>query len=203
MRNTLVVVSALLLFATPSYAQRVGDLMGGDLPPEAKSGIEATINDARNNNFAERAAALANGATDEQLEAFFDGAVARVSLLPDGTWLASAKQGGEIVSVAIGKAEIHPGASRTPVDGWLAQAGNWEGAKRLQAVTMTLAAGGREITVKCLNKYRPSDNTISYWVGPMNGLMCLGLEESAEAATALGSTAEQLKRDARAAQIAM
>ena len=40
---------------------------------------------------------------------------------------------------------------------------------------MHSAAGGTEVSVECLNKFERSDQTQTFYVGPMNGLLCLGM----------------------------
>lgn len=175
MKKQIILFAALLLAVTPIWAQRVGDLFGGDLPQEYANDINNKFDLMRLEEMRNDPAVLERFASADQLELFLANAVVKVSFYPDGSYVAYALPGGEIQSIKLGRKSVKPGIETLESGDWLLRPGQFVAPKRSQSVTMRLAAAGTEISVECMNKFESSDETITFYVGPMNGLLCLGL----------------------------
>jgi hypothetical protein len=49
--------------------------------------------------------------------------------------------------------------------------------KKPQKLTLKLDADGREDLAECFNKFGKSEQDATYYVGPLNGLFCMGLAD--------------------------
>ena len=134
------------------------------------------------------------------LDTFFSNSVIKVSLYPDGTYAALAQSGGEVTAIKLGKKSLSVDGPAYATDGWGFKAGEYPMPKRAQKLALTFAARGQQMTVECATKFSRSEHAITFYVGPMNGLQCLGLaDDSVMSAAELVKTAEaQMARAAPA-----
>ncbi len=114
------------------------------------------------------------------MDAFLAGAVVKLTFLPEGVYKAKAQEGGEIVSFKLGRKTLTPGADEEYDDGWLIREGEFQMPKKAQKLSLNLKAGPNEVTVDCHNRYGKSEEPVTFYVGPLDGLFCVGLTETAE-----------------------
>lgn len=170
----LVLLSASVAVG-PASAQRAGDLFGGDLPQEYGNDISNKFDLMRLEEMLNDPAVLEQFVSAEQLEQFFDNALVRVTFYPGGSYVSYARQGGEVVRIKLGRKDISPAGSTWQSEHWLLRAGDYAAPKRPAALTLTLAARGQQVDVRCLNKLELADQAVTFYVGPLNGLRCLGM----------------------------
>lgn len=180
MRKQILFAAALaILTATfavaPAAAQTASDMFGGDLPQEYGRGIDGKFHQMRVTDMLSDPAYLEQFYTPEQLEQFFDNTVVKVTFYPDGSYIAYARSGGELSGLKLGKKSIDPTTQAWESDHWSLKAGSYASTKRPQKVTLKLAAAGNQVEVECMNKFEQSDSTLTFYVGPLVGLRCLGL----------------------------
>ncbi len=118
----------------------------------------------------------------EKVDAFLAGAVVKLTFTPDGVYKAVAKEGGEVVSFRLGKDELTPAADEEYADGWLIRKGEFKMPKKAQKLSLDLKAGPTRVTVECHNKYGKSEDPVTFYVGPLDGLFCIGFTEAEEEA---------------------
>lgn len=168
--------------ATALFAQGGGGSAGG-LPPAARQGMESAMQRLENQPFMTTREELAQSVGADKLEIFLDGAVVSLTLSPEGTYEALAMEGGDIVGFTLGDQRIQLGADAEEADrdGWWAKHGEYKvpKSKKPQAVTLSVKAGPNEIAVECANAFKKSEESVTYYVGPLDGLFCLGLGEEA------------------------
>lgn len=174
-RITVLFLTIAALATAPAQAQRVGELFGGDLPEEYVNDISAKFDQMRVEEMKNDPAFLEQFYTREQLDLFFTNTVVEVTVYPDGSYLAYTRPGGELLEIEIGKKRFTPAVDVLSSEPWILRAGELATPRRRQAVTLKLAARDNEISVECLTKLERTDRTITYYVGPLNGLVCLGL----------------------------
>lgn len=167
------------LMAFPVAAQ-----LGGDLPQEAKKGMETAMLQLESQGAMTTRASLAQTVGQDKIDRFLAGAVLKLQLAPDGSYEVSTKPGGELVSFDLGKQSVKTPASASMHEQWQVRVGSFEVPKRQQKVKLTMRAGSREVTVDCFNRYRKTKEPVTFYVGPLNGLFCLGLAEDDDTATA-------------------
>ena len=168
--GALALVCLLTGLPAPALAQ-----IGGDLPQEAQKGIQASILRLESQGAMATRAGLEELIGPRKLAAFLDGAVAKLTIMPDGTFEAMSREGGDIVSFDLGKTTIATPDEAVVEAGWRRKTGRLVLAKRQQKLALSLRAGTREVTVACYNKYRKSKEPITFYVGPLDGLFCMGL----------------------------
>ena len=200
MRKSTILVTALILSVSPAAAQQAS-VVGRDF----WDGILYRINDIRPQDEGEEEIAsdpayLESIYPKSMLDTFFSNSVIKVSLYPDGTYAALAQSGGEVTAIKLGKKSLSVDGPAYATDGWGFKAGEYPMPKRAQKLALTFAARGQQMTVECATKFSRSEHAITFYVGPMNGLQCLGLaDDSVMSAAELVKTAEaQMARAAPA-----
>ena len=173
---SLLALAALALSATsPAAAQRAGEIFGGDLPQEYANDISSKFDQMRVEEMKNDPAFLEQFYSRDQLDTFFANTVVKLTVYPDGSYLAYARPGGDLVAIELGRKRFAPDAELLASDPWLMKAGELATPKRPQPIVLRLAARGSETSVECLNRLERTEETITYYVGPLNGLVCLGL----------------------------
>ncbi len=174
-KATAICAAAFVLVAGAAQAQ--GQRGGGGLPQEAQRAMTQGLMDLQNQGALTTADSLAELVGHEKLKSFLDGAVVKLQLHPDGAFDAYCLEGGELVSIRLGKDQVTPPSLATRKEGWLHSSGELTPPKRAQKLSLTMRAGGQKVTVDCFNKYRRSEELVTYYVGPLDGLFCMGLSE--------------------------
>jgi len=191
MKKPTILVAALILCVSPSFAQRAGDLFGGDLGQNYTNSLNNKFDQMTVEDIASDPAYLESIYSRSMLDSFFSNTVIKVSLYPDGSYAALARSGGEVVAIKLGKQKMAVDGPIYDSDGWGLKAGEYAIPKRAQKLALTFAARGREMTVECVTRFSRSEHAITFFVGPMNGLQCLGLaDDSVLSAAELVRTAE-------------
>lgn len=191
MKKTTILVAALILCVSPAFAQRAGELFGGDLGQNYTNNITNKFDQMTVQDIADDPAYLESIYPRGMLDTFFSNSVIKVSLYPDGTYAALAQSGGEVTKIKLGKKAISVGGPVYESDGWGFKAGEYQAPKRAAKLALSFAARGQEMTVECVTKFSRSEHAITFYVGPMNGLQCLGLaDDSVMSAAELVKTAE-------------
>jgi hypothetical protein len=179
MRYSLVsAIVGLLLFAGPSLAQPGS----GGLPQEARRGMEMAMQDLENKTLLVTRESMGQQFGEEEMTTFLDGAVVRLTLYPDGKYEVFSLSGGEVVSFKLGKESVSIDQEGVWEDEWLKKSGECGIAKRAQYLSLIVSAGPQKVAVNCFNQYRKKDGVVTYYVGPLDGLFCLGLAEEEEKA---------------------
>jgi len=172
-------VLSFLLASGPAGAQ----LLGGDLPQEAKKGIESAMLRLESQGAMTTRAGLAETVGQEKIDRFLEGAVVKLTLAPDGSYEVMTRPGGDVVSFDLGKQKIQTPSETSSHEEWQIKAGAFDVPKRQQKLKLNMKAGSREVTIDCFNRYRKEKEPVTFYVGPLNGLFCMGLadESGAEA----------------------
>jgi len=177
---------ALLSIAAVAAAVVVcaGDLHAqfgtGDLGQQTRRGMEQAFDNLLNEGLEmPDPASLGEIVGREKVDAFLEGAVVKLTFMPDGEYEASALEGGEVIFFKIGKQKFTPEEDEEYDQGWLIRNGEFEAPKKAQKLTMKLKAGPNEVDVSCHNKYGPSESPVTFYVGPLDGLFCVGFAEEA------------------------
>jgi len=113
----------------------------------------------------------------EALQDFVEGAVVRLILSPGGSFAAYTLEGGDLVSFQLGKQEVAVTGDGDWEDPWVARSGEFSTPKKPQKLTLSLDAKGQEVQVECFNKYGKSEQNVTYYVDPLNGLFCMELTD--------------------------
>jgi hypothetical protein len=145
------------------------------------------MNSALNELYNESLGALSRESLEaeygkETVDAFVESAVAKVTLLPDGTYRAQALKGGEVVSVKLGKQRLEPGAELGYDGDWLIREGEFEAPEKARTLSLGLRAGSNAARVSCHRKYGEGEAPVTFYVGALDGLFCIGFDDF-EAAT--------------------
>jgi len=177
MKRTTILLAALILAVAPAYAQTAGDIFGGDLGPQYGRNIDSQMNRMTIDAIAADPAYLESIYPPSMLKTFFDGTFVKVSLYPDGSYAVLSQPGGEVTGFKVGKAKVQTGSESWVSEGWNLKAGEFAAPKRRAAVTISISAGGQQMEVECKNRFERSDHAITYYIGPMNGMQCLGLAD--------------------------
>lgn len=178
-RRVILGAAVSLLLAGASQAQ----LNDGGLSQQMRRSMEQAFEDLYNaseglvaptqDSFEERVG-------KEKLDAFIDGSVVRLSLEPDGSFSAYALEGGELLSFNLGKASVELAGDEEWVDPWYKRVGSVEVPKKPQKLELNIRAGDSEVQVECHNKYGRTETRVTYYVGPLDGLFCMGLADAGE-----------------------
>ncbi len=163
---------ALLLVASSASAQ----FGGQDLPDTAVKGMQANITRHQDMRQMADGEALRARYGEQELAAFVDGSMAKLTLYPDGRFAAFAKPGGGFVEFKLGGKRFAVEDQTAREAAWLTADGEFEVPRRARAVQLKLQAGGREIPVDCAGMFEPGDEPVTFWVGNLRGLTCLGFE---------------------------
>ncbi len=178
MSRWILLSAALALCVSPVRAQTgAAELFGSDLPSEFSKTTENTFNQMTVDDIADDPAYLEKLYPPEMLKAFFEGTFVKVSLFPDGSYAVLSQPGGEVLGFELGKAKVETGGETWKSEGWNLRAGEYAAPKRRQILTIRIAAGGQEMAVECRTRFERSDHTLTYHIGPMNGMLCLGVAE--------------------------
>lgn len=180
MRKQILFAAALAILTTtfvvaPATAQRASDMFGGDLPQQYGNDINGKFDQMRVEDMLNDPAYMEQFYSKAELEQFFDNTLVKVTFYPDGSYIAYARSGGEVSGVKLGKKSIDPTSGAWESDQWSLRAGSYAAPKRPQSVSLKLAAAGNEVEVECMNKFEQSDSTLTFYVGPLLGLRCLGM----------------------------
>ena len=153
---------------------------GDGLPQEAQKAIEHSILRLESQGAMATRAGLEEALGPRKLTTFLDGAVVKLTLMPDGTFEAESREGGSLVSFKLGKAIVDTSGEPISDAGWNRTTGSFELPKRQQKIALQMQAGARDVSVDCHNKYRRTDGPVTFFVGPLDGLFCLGLADAGE-----------------------
>lgn len=180
-RNTLilVVLAAAAAIAGPSFAQ--GGTDAGGLGQQTQRAMQSAMDDLFNAGMGMPSPeSLEEKVGKEKVDAFLAGAVVKLTFMPDGEYKALAQEGGEVVSFKLGKDKFTPSLDEEYEDGWLIREGEFKMPKRAQKLSLDLKAGLTEVTVECHNKYGKSEEPVTFYVGPLDGLFCVGFTEAVD-----------------------
>lgn len=115
---------------------------------------------------------------EEQMEAFLEAALVRLVLSPEGKFTSYTMPGGELVSFKLGRKTVSTGTGTTlDENDWVVRKGEFAVPKRPQSVTLLVKAGDREIQTRCFNEFAPSDQPVTFHMGLLEGVFCVGLVE--------------------------
>ena len=179
MKKTIIVVAvSLLLAAAPSFPQ-AGQGTGG-LPQSVQWGMQQAMRDLENESLGITEETMAAEVGADVLKKFVDEAVVRLVLSPEGKFTAYTLEGGELVSFKLGKQSVKMAGEGDWEDPWVSRTGDYEVPKRPQKLSLTLDARGQKIDVECFNKFGKPEQDVTYYVGPLNGLFCMGLANEDE-----------------------
>ena len=174
MKQSLAFAVAGLLTVAGSALAQPGS---GGLPQQVRRGMEMAMQDLDNKSLLVTKESMSEEFGEEEMTEFLDGAVVRLILFPDGKYEVYSLPGGEVVSFKLGKESVGTGQTGVWEDEWLKKSGEYEIAKRSQYLSLILSAGPKKVAVNCFNQYRKKDGVVTYYVGPLDGLFCLGLAE--------------------------
>jgi len=115
---------------------------------------------------------------EEQMKAFLDAALVRLVLSPKGKFTSYTMPGGELVSFKLGRKTVSAGNGSTlDENDWVVRSGEFAVPKRPQSVTLLVKAGDNEIQTRCFNEFTPSDEPVTFHMGMLEGVFCVGLVE--------------------------
>jgi hypothetical protein len=175
-RRTLAL---LILALLPAAAMAQFD--DGGLGQQTQRAMETAMDDLYNAGLGTPTArTFEEMVGKEKVEAFLHNAVVKLTLMPDGAYQAYALEGGEVISFTLGKDQLTPNPDEEYLDGWLLRRGSFKMPKKGQKLTMLLKAGPTEVSVECHNKFSESKEPVTFYVGPLDGLFCVGFTESEE-----------------------
>lgn len=180
MTPRILAATALLLSISgpglsPARAQRAGELFGGELGQDYANQISAKFDQMRIDEMRNDPAFLEQHFTKAELDTFFANTVVEVTIYPDGSYIAYTRPGGELVRIEVGRKKFTPGREIHSSADWRLEAGELATPRWPQKVSLEMTARGSEVSVDCLNKLERTDQTITFYVGPLGGLQCLGL----------------------------
>ena len=178
-RTILILTAAILATAGAALAQFGGGGAGsGELEQQTQRAMQSAFDDLYNQGMTmPTSTSLEELVGKEKVDAFLAKAVVKLTFLPDGAYKAYALEGGEVISIKLGKEKMSPSEDEEYVDGWLIRDGAFTVPKKAQKLSMELKAGPTEVTVDCHNKYSKSEQPVTFYVGPLDGLFCIGLTE--------------------------
>lgn len=172
----LAVFTAATLTGASAFAQGSGSL-GQQTQREMRTAMNDLVNQGMGMPSPE---SLEKRVGKEKVDAFLAGAVVKLTFQPDGVYKAEAMEGGEIVSFKLGKETLTPSLDEEYDDGWLIREGEFSMPKKAQKLSLNLKKGPNEVTVDCHNKYSKSEEPVTFYVGPLDGLFCFGFTETEE-----------------------
>lgn len=169
-------LTGALLFIPSSASAQFG---GQDLPAVAVKGMQANITRHQDMKQMADVSELRDRYEEAELAAFVDESMAKLTLYPDGRFAAFAKPGGGFVEFKLGGKKFAVAEQTQRDAAWLTIAGEFEVPKRSRPVQLKLQAGGRDIPLDCAGMFEPGDGPVTFWVGDLRGLNCLGFEGTA------------------------
>ena len=173
----LTVAAVLILTTGVAFAQASG-AGTGTLGQQTQRAMQTAMDDLYNKGMdMPSPSSLEEIVGKEKVDAFLENAVVKLTFMPDGVYLAKAVEGGEVLSIRLGKAKMTPSEDEEYVDGWLIRDGEYKIPKKAQKLSMELKAGPTQVTVECHNKYGQSEDPVTFYVGPLDGLFCVGFTE--------------------------
>lgn len=170
---TLCLVALLLAPLAPVLAQ----YDTGGLPQTVQWGMQQAMRDLENKSLGITEEAVAEQVGEEAMQEFLAGAVVRLVLSPTGSFAAYTLEGGDLVAFKLGKQKFEVTGDGDWEDPWVARSGDFTTPKKPQKLTLSLDAAGKQVEVECYNKYGKAESDVTYYVGPLNGLFCMGLAE--------------------------
>jgi hypothetical protein len=176
-RPTILLAALILAVAPAAYAQTASDLFGGDLGPAYGRNIDSQFQRMSVEAIASDPAYLQKIYPAAMLETFFDGTFVKVSLYPDGSYAVLSQPGGDVTAFKVGKTRVTTGGETWDSDGWNLKAGEFAAPKRRSDVTISISASGQQMEVECLTRFERSEHAITFYIGPMNGMQCLGMAD--------------------------
>ncbi len=180
-RKTCALLAVALLPSGAALAQ-LGD---GGLGQQTQRAMQTAMDDLYNDGLGlPTAESLEEKLGKEKVETFLRNAVVKITFMPDGGYEAYALEGGEVISFKLGKEKMTPDLDEEYLDGWLLRKGGFEMPKKAQTLTMELKAGPTEVSVECHNKFSKSEEPVTFYVGPLDGLFCVGFTEAEDEAGA-------------------
>lgn len=178
----LLILGMAAAAAAPALAQ--GGVDAGGLSQQTQRAMQTAMDDLYNLGMGmPTPESLEEKVGKEKVDAFLAGAVVKLTFMPDGAYKAVAQEGGEILSFRLGKKTLTPSLDEEYDSGWLIREGKFEMPKKAQTLALNLKAGPTEVTVECHNKYGKSEEPVTFYVGPLDGLFCVGFTESGKPAS--------------------
>ena len=171
-RRVSLVLAALLVTTGPAIAQDAGGLS-----QQVQRGMQQAMQDLENKSAGITEEAMAEQVGEEDLRKFLEGAGVRLQLSPGGECAAFAWPGGDLLGFHLGKQEFAVEGVGDREEDWIKKKGTFSPPKRPQKLSLKMSARGQEISVECFNKYGKAETEVTYYVGPLNGLFCMGLAE--------------------------
>ncbi len=172
--RSLLVALTIVALPTAAFAQ----FDDGGLGQQTQRAMESAMDDLFNaDQGPPTAESLQEKVGKEKVDAFIQNAVVKLTFLPEGAYTAEALEGGEVIFFKIGKEKFTPSEDEQYADGWLTRTGEYNQPKKAQKLVLQLKAGPTEVTVNCHNKYSQSEQPITFYVGPLDGLFCVGFTE--------------------------
>lgn len=172
MKNRVLMIVAALIVVTGAAHAQLGQ---GSLGQQTQRAMQTAMNDLFNDGMeVPTQDSLAEKVGKDKLDAFLENAVVKLRFMPDGGYEALALEGGELLSFKLGKAKFTPAEDEEYTDGWLSRKGEYAIPKKSQKLSLQLRAGPTEVTVDCHNKYSKSEEPVTFYVGPLDGLFCVG-----------------------------
>ena len=172
---------SLVFIATGTLLAQGGGGNSGGLPPAARQSMESAMQRLENAPLMTTREELALSVGADKLEIFLDGAVVSLTLNPGGTYEAMAMDGGDIIGFTVGQQQValEEDAEEAEREGWYMKSGAYKPPKnkKPQSVSLQVQAGPNQISVDCANPFKKSEEPVTYYVGPLDGLFCLGLSE--------------------------
>ena len=170
-----------LFFALATLLATVSPVLGqydtGGLPQTVQWGMQQAMRDLEAKSLGITEEYMKEEVGAEALQDFIEGAVVRLILSPEGSFAAYTLEGGDLVSFKLGKQQVAVTGDGDWEDPWVARSGEFAAPKKPQKLTLNLDARGQEVQVECFNKYGKSETDVTYYVGPLNGLFCMGLTD--------------------------
>ena len=173
-KRIALTIVLLLIAASPSFAQRDT----GGLPQQVQWGMEHAMRDLEEKSLGITVESMEESVGKEALQDFIDGAVIRLILSPEGQYTSYALEGGDLMSFTLGKKEFAIGSEWESEDDWIKTTGEFSVPKKPQKLALKVSAQGQEISVECYNKYGQTESDVTYYIGPLNGLFCMGLSDT-------------------------
>jgi hypothetical protein len=177
MKRPTILLAALILAVAPAYAQTAGDIFGGDLGPQYSRNIDSQFQRMTVEAIASDPAYLQKIYPTAMLERFFEGTFVKVSLYPDGSYAVLSQPGGDVTGFKVGKSHVKTSSQTWDSDGWNLKAGEFAAPKRRSEVTISISARGQQMDVECKTRFERSEHAITFYIGPMNGMQCLGMAD--------------------------
>lgn len=173
---TRKILALLVVLVIPAAAQ--AQFGTGELGQQTQRAMQTAMEDLINEGMSmPTPESLEDKVGKEKVDAFLGNAVVKLTFMPDGAFTAHALEGGEVISFKLGKQKLTPSEDEEYVDGWLVRTGAFEMPKKAQKLSMLLKAGPTEVTVDCHNKLSETEEPVTFYVGPLDGLFCVGFTE--------------------------